>query len=262
MPRGSLLAVVWKEVEEARDLPGLRLVLTEGVPGPWGEAAKGVFRAKGIPFVKVRQKAGSENDALFAWTGHRNAPVAIYEDERPRAGWVEILNLAERLAPEPSLVPRDPTERVLFFGLAHELMSEGGFGWCRRLLLFQGSADGDEPIEPLRPMLGRMFRQYGYSAAAAAAAPQRVAGILRLLSEQLAAQRAKGHAYLMGERLSALDVYWAAMAALGFPLPHEQCPMSRPMRDAYTTAPPEVDPALLALRDRVYEKHLGLPVDL
>ncbi len=27
------------DVAEARDLPGLRLALTVGVPGPWGEVA-------------------------------------------------------------------------------------------------------------------------------------------------------------------------------------------------------------------------------
>ena len=28
------------EIEDARKLSGLRLVLTPGVPGPWGESAK------------------------------------------------------------------------------------------------------------------------------------------------------------------------------------------------------------------------------
>ena len=30
-------------VEEAKNRSGLRLVLTRGVPGPWGEAAKAIF---------------------------------------------------------------------------------------------------------------------------------------------------------------------------------------------------------------------------
>lgn len=258
---------MWIEAEEARALPGLRLAITEGVPGPWGEAAKGVFRVKGVLFAKVRQQGGQPNDALFEWTGHRNAPVAVYEDEPPRTGWLEILRLAERLSPEPSLVPTDPAERALHFGLCHELMSEGGFGWCRRLMLFQRSAGPDgQPVEPMRPVLSRMFRDYGYSPEAARRAPGRVAEILRLLSERLAAQQARGHAYLMGPRLTALDVYWAAMAGIASPLPPEQCAMSEGMRAVYGAVSPEVeealDPALLALRDRVYAKHLGLPVDL
>ena len=54
------------EVAEARDLPGLRLALTAGVPGPWGEAAKGVFYVKQIPCVKVRQLPGEPNEELKA----------------------------------------------------------------------------------------------------------------------------------------------------------------------------------------------------
>jgi len=51
---------VYAEVERAREMPGLRLVLTTGVPGPWGEAAKGIFHAKRIPFTRVAQTAGAD----------------------------------------------------------------------------------------------------------------------------------------------------------------------------------------------------------
>lgn len=257
----------WLSVEQARELPGLRLAITVGVPGPWGEAAKGVFRVKGIPFAKVRQQGGAPNDALFAWTGHRNAPVAVYEDEPPRVGWVEILQLAERLAPEPALIPADEAERALFFGLSHELMGEDGLGWCRRLMLFRQAVGGaDEPPEAPRPRFGRMFRQYGYRAEEARRAPDRIVAILRLLSDRLRGQRLAGHAYLMGPRLTALDVYCAAMLGLLAPLPPEHCAMPDPMRALYAAGDPRIeaalDPALKAHRDLIYEKHLGLPVDL
>ncbi len=75
------------EVEEAIERPGLRLVLTAGVPGPWGESAKYILRVKNIPYAPVRQLGGLPNDALQRWTGMDNAPIAVYEDERPRAGW-------------------------------------------------------------------------------------------------------------------------------------------------------------------------------
>jgi len=257
----------WIDVEKARELPGLRLVLTAGVPGPWGEAAKGVFRVKGIPFARVRQDVGAPNDALFAWTGHRNAPIAVYRDEPGRIGWAEILFLAERLAPQPSLIPADPEARAWMFGLSHELMSEQGFGWCRRLLLFkQGMGDADEPPPALRPVLGRMLTQYGYSRAAAEAALPRVISILRLLSKQLRDSQRAGHEYLMGPSLSALDIHWAAMAALVDPLPKDVCPMPEGMRASYSTLDPRlreaVDPALLAHRTMIYERHLELPVEL
>ena len=257
----------WLDVEQARARSGLRLVLTRGLPGPWGEAAKGVFHAKGLPFARVSQTGGASNDALHAWTGLRNAPIAVYDEEPPRSGWSEILWLAERLRPEPALLPADPADRVACLGLAHELMGEGGLGWCRRLMLFQLSmGDADEPPEALRPVLGRMLVQYGYGRAAAEAAPVRVAQILRSLSERLAAQRAAGRRYLVGESLSALDIYWAAMAALLSPLPSEVCPMPETMRGLYAEVGPQVaaalDPALLAHRDFVYRNHMEYPLSL
>src|SRR5262249_10959161 len=163
------------DVARARSMPGLRLALTRGVPGPWGEAAKGIFHAKKIPFVRVAQHAGADNDALFEWTGHRNAPVAMYEDEPPRTTWAEILFLAERLRPEPALIPADADERVLCFGIAQDLMGENGFGWCRRLMALRGAmGDSDTVPEPARPTIGRLVAQYGYSREAADAAPARV----------------------------------------------------------------------------------------
>lgn len=257
----------WIDVEKARSLPGLRLVLSAGLPGPWGEAAKGIFHVKRIPFARVRQDVGGANDALFAWTGHRNAPIAVFDGEPARTGWAEILMLAERLAAQPSLIPADPGERALMFGLSHELMGENGFGWCRRLLLFRAAmGDAEEPPAPLRLLLGRMLVQYRYSKAEAEAARPRVAAILRLLSERLHAEQRAGHAYLMGASLSALDIYWAAMAALVEPLPHALCPMPEGMRRSYTVKDPLVlqalDPALLEHRDMIYERHLELPIEL
>ena len=261
------MGAVYVEVERARAMPGLRLVLTTGVPGPWGEAAKGIFHAKGIPFTRVAQSAGADNEALFAWTGHRNAPVAVYENEPARTGWAEILGLAERLQPEPALVPADPEDRVRCFGIAQELMGENGFGWCRRLMLLRpGMGDSDTPPEPMRATLGRMARQYGYSRAAADAAPERVAEILAMLARQLAAQRVFGRRYLVGDHLSAADIYWAAMAALVAPLPAEVCAMPEMLRGLYADPGPRVaaalDPALLEHRDRIYREHMEFPLAL
>ncbi len=51
----------YRSVEEARKEPGLRLVLSMGVPGPWGEAAKGILALKEVPFVPVGQKPAVPN---------------------------------------------------------------------------------------------------------------------------------------------------------------------------------------------------------
>ena len=95
----------WLDVAQARDLPGLRLVLSAGVPGPWGEAAKGLFFAKRIAYARVRQALGEENAELRAWTGFDNAPQAVYQDEPARTAWPELIYLAERLAPNPRWFP-------------------------------------------------------------------------------------------------------------------------------------------------------------
>ena len=79
------------DVEKAVDLPGLRLVLSVGVPGPWGEAAKGLFTVKKIPFVRVRQLPGLENPELLEWTGHENAPFGDIGQLRD-----ELLNFLSR----------------------------------------------------------------------------------------------------------------------------------------------------------------------
>ena len=60
-------------VEEAIDMPGLRLVLTAGVPGPWGEAAKAILAYKQLDYTPVRQEGGGENAALRDWTGQTSA---------------------------------------------------------------------------------------------------------------------------------------------------------------------------------------------
>jgi glutathione S-transferase len=247
--------VEYLEVARAKELPGLRLVLSAGVPGPWGEAAKGIFGLKGIPYVAVRQVPGAPNPELLAWTGRDNAPVAVYEDEPPRSGWAEILYLAERLAPEPRLVPEDPEARAWMFGLAHALCGEEGFGWCRRLMLIDAARRGGAVA-----VADTLARKYGWSPEAAKAAPARCAEILRLFSERI-----RGRHTLVGDRLTALDVYWAAFAALVEPLPEAQCPLGPGLRALYTVADSVVREAcsaeLLAHRDRVYREHLRLPLD-
>ena len=94
---------------------GLRLVLSAGVPGPWGESAKAILNIKGIQYTAVRQTMGTRDELLRRWTGQESAPVAIYENERPRTRWDEILMLAEWLAPEPRLIPQDDGDRSDMF---------------------------------------------------------------------------------------------------------------------------------------------------
>jgi glutathione S-transferase len=260
-------ASIWTPIAEARTQPGLRLVLTSGVPGPWGEAAKAVFAAKKIPYVRVAQAGGQENEELLEWTGRDNAPQAIVEDEPARTGWHEILELAERLSPDAPLLPEEATERVRVLGLCADLAGAGGFGWQRRLMLL------DPMLRMPREELGaaadvgwRLGNKYGYSRDAAARAPARCAQTLELFSETFREQRSAGSRYLVGEALSAADLYWAAFAAMVEPLPHDLCPMSEMMRTNYAITDPALRSScsdeLLEHRDAIYEEVIGLPVVL
>lgn len=253
-------------VAEAMQRGGLRMVVVGGVPSPWGEAAKGLLHLKRIPWVAVRVDYQSE--ALKEWVGQRSGPVAVYEQERPRAGWAEILLLAERLAPAPSLVPADPAARALAFGLSHELCGEGGLGWSRRLQLIHrglsggGGGGGGFPV-PVGKYLGK---KYGYSPEAGGAAGARVASLLRMFAARLAAQRAAGSRYYVGDALSMADIYSATCMAMFRPLPHAQCAMDPITRAVFDQLDEEtsaaLEPILLEHRDMMYAEHLEQPLSL
>ena len=251
--------------EQARGMPGLKLVLQAGAPAPWSESAKSILTVKGIPFVPVRQEVAGPNDALVAWTGHRNAPVVVWENEPAKTGWSDILMLAERLRPEPALVPADIAARAQMFGLCHLICGEQGFGWNRRYLMGREvAAMGEAMTEGDRAIL-KLLRGYGYSESEAAVAPQRIAAILRHLARRLREQEAHGSLYFIGNSLTALDIYWACFATLLDPLPPDVNPMPDAFFALYTCTDPVVaeaaDPILLAHRDRIYERHLWLPLD-
>src|SRR2546430_4607675 len=253
-------------VEQAKGISGLRLVLSPGVPGPWSEAAKGIFSVKKIPYVRVRQEIGGENRALKEWTAQTTAPVAAWNDEPPRSTWIQQLFLAERLQPNPPLIPASIEDRVLMFGYCNELCGEHGFGWSKRLLLLHPTFTNPQADDKSRAFANYLGDKYGYNPAEAEAAPVRCAEILRVLGNRLEQQRAKGSRFFIGTQLSALDIYWAAFAALIQPLPHELCPMPQPFRKSYTNTDPiiqaAVNPLLLEHRDFIYREYLELPIDL
>jgi glutathione S-transferase len=249
-------------VEEAIGRSGLRMVVVGGVPSLWGEAAKGLLHGKRIPWLAVRLVYDSE--ALKAWAGQRSGPVAIYEKERPRSGRAEILLLAERLAPAPALLPADPAERALVFGLAHEICGEGGLGWTRRLQLVQAGLQGVGGFAP--KVAAYLAGKYGHSAEAGAAAGARVVALLGMLAARLKAQAQSGSPFYVGHARSAVDVYAAAAMAMFRPLPQADCAMDVRTRSAFETldaaTEAALDPVLLAHRDMMYREHLALPLSL
>jgi glutathione S-transferase len=249
-------------VEEAIKRSGVRMVVVGDVPSPWGEAAKGILHIKGIEWVAVRLTYDSES--LKEWAGQRNAPVVIFEDEPPRSGWAEILLLAERLAPSPALLPSDPVDRALVFGLAHEICGEGGLGWSRRLqLVHAGLRNAGGFPGRVAKYLGK---KYGYSPEAGVAAGSRVADLLRMLIARLKLQRHAGSRYYVGNALTAADVYSATFAAMFDPLPPHQCRMDASTRAAFCARDTHTDAALAPIlfehRDMMYREYLELPLSL
>lgn len=262
-------------IAQARKMSGLRIVLgAYPIPGPWRESCKGVFYAKGLEYTPVRSANEGASDLaigmedtqseLIEWSGQASAPVVAWNDERPRSSWIDQLNLAERLAPAPSLIPEQAEDRIRMFGLANELLGENGLLWQKRLIM------ADEPLKALpggheqRPFWRFFGEKYGYSPEAAGVAASRIRGVLDTIAAQLGTQQNRGSRYLIGDRLSALDIYWAACCGLLDPMPEERCPMASAFRGPYGNTDPDIDkaltPALREHRDFVYEEHLELPV--
>src|SRR6185503_2646832 len=152
-------------VEEAIKRGGLRMVVVGGVPSPWGEAAKGILHIKGIEWVAVRLVYDSE--PLKNWAGERSGPVAIYEQENPRSGWAEILELAERVAPTPSVLPADAAARAVVMELGRDIFGEGGLAWSRRLQMIHAGLNNAGGFHGR--VAGYLAKKYGYSPEAGAA---------------------------------------------------------------------------------------------
>jgi glutathione S-transferase len=254
------------ELKQAIDMPGLRLVLISTTPSPWGEAVKGFFHVKKIAYTPVRHPMGKDQSLLRQWTAQESAPVAVYNDERPRSTWPEQLYLAERLNPDPPLIPAELEARSLMFGWCNELAGENGLGWARRELIFRRTLSGanaqDHRLDPMRAMA----RKYNYTAESAPRAARRVIEIMQGLGNLIAAQNQLGRKYMVGDRLSALDIMWAAFAVMIEPLPEELCPLAPAMRANFTNDDPAiaaaVSPLLMEHRNYIYRQYLELPLIL
>ena len=252
----------YRRFEEIIDHPGLRIVLVQGTPSPWGQAAKTVFEIKGLDYVAAPWLGGEPNADIVAWCGEASAPIVAWAKEKPINRWIDILYLAERLAPQPSLLPGDATQRALMIGLSHEICGQMGIGWNRRLQLFAPAYVSGSPASNI----SRMGSKYSYNEADAKAAGGRIAESLKALAMQLKSQYARGVRYFVGNAVSALDVYWTAFANLLDPLPKEQCPMPDARRQAFAVTDPIItaalDPLLLEHRSRIFREHFRDPMEL
>ncbi|HUQ11687.1 MAG TPA: hypothetical protein VM146_15335 [Steroidobacteraceae bacterium] len=250
-------------VDQAISASGLRMVVVGNVPSPWGEAAKGIFHIKRLPFSAVRLVY--DNEALTKWAGQLSGPVVINDDEVPRSGWAEILMLAERLAPAPALLPLEPNARGKALLLAEKFCGQGsGLGWTRRLQQVHAALAGQGGFP--EKIAGYLGKKYGYSPAEGAGYGARVRQLLGEVAAALREQRAAGRPYYLGDTLSAADVYSATFTGMFKPLPEEQCRMHPAIRAAFELLDADtaaaLDPVLIEHRDMMYARHLELPLSL
>lgn len=247
------------DINQVIQADGLRIVLVQGFPSPWGQAAKAMMEYKDLGYLVGPQRGGRENPELVAWAGVNSAPVVAWNDEPPLNRWDDILLLLERLAPEKPLVPEDPAARVQLFGLAHEICGELGFGWNRRLdMVHAGMKPGQEP--------NLMGSKYGYNETDGPLAANRSIAFMAYLAETLKAQAERGSDFLLGQTVTAVDFYWAAFSNLVALQPPEECPLDPAVRPMFENVSPEaaaaVDPILIEHRDRIMRAYFKLPMEL
>ncbi|MCH9675556.1 MAG: hypothetical protein K0U93_29235 [Gammaproteobacteria bacterium] len=253
-------------IAEAKAMSGVRIVTRKGVPTAWAEAAKGIFHVKRTDAVLAQEAESDEKGAHLQWTGEAGAPIVAYDDEKMRTGWMEILLLAERMAPAahgvPALVPADGSQRATMFGVSNEICGELGLAWCLRLLMIDRAlenegAPGTFPVKIAKYLAAK----YGYYPQSLAVAHARVMTILDTLSQTLGAGR-----YLVGDTLTAADIYWATFGNMFGLLSPEELPAAQMVRQAWGAvggSMREQVPANLVAHHRyVYERYLTLPVQL
>ena len=96
------------------------------------------------------------------------------------------------------------------FGLCAVILAEDGLTWNMRILI-------DSPLG----------RKYGYSEEASSSAPGKIAEIISLIDNRLQAQEKRGSQYLVGDSITAADIYWATMSMTVLPVPEEIMPKTK-----------------------------------
>ena len=206
--------------EAAAMTTGTRVTFIPGVPALFSEALKNICFVKRIPLIRVLhpmmgidKATGKDRQApLYELTRQTSLPTMLHDEERPRNVWIEQLALAERIgsADAPSLIPGDFEQRAEVFGLCSIVLAEDGFIWNMRIL-----SDG------------LLARKYGFSEEASLAAPAKMIEVMRLIDRRLDAQERRGSPYLVGDSLSAADVYWATLSISVLPPPQEIMPRTQ-----------------------------------
>ena len=238
---------------------GLRLVLVQYLPSPWGQAAKAMMEYKGLSYTAAPWEGGGANEEMVAWTGKNNgAPIVAWNDEAPIHRWDDILLLLERLAPQKPLIPDSRRDRMRVLGLCYEICGQLGLAWNRRLNMFTPmSASGQMP---------EGLKKYVSTEEDVVRAEERQIETLKVLAGILKAQEKAGSDFFIGNSVTAVDFYWASFSNLFDLLPPEKCPMPEQARPLFTSMTDDlsaaVDPILIEHRDRIMAAHFKLPMEM
>ncbi|HET7504930.1 MAG TPA: hypothetical protein VFK02_28095 [Kofleriaceae bacterium] len=260
-----MTAIDFVDVATARSASGVRIVVSGLVPSPWSEAAKGLFRIANVPVLAVRR--GRDAAEINAWTGIDNVPVVLHAGEPARTSWAAITTLAARLAGPDVVIPEGLDARVEAMGLLHEIAGEDGLGWISRLAMIDASITSEGKRGFPLPVGQYLARRYGYTPDAFALGRARIERQLEALRDRLLAHEARGHTYLGGSRVSALDVYLATFLTPLSDITPDDCPQLEPLlRQAFSCAREAfgalVPAELWAHRRLMFERHLAWPIAL
>lgn len=202
---------------------GTRVTFIPGIPAMFSEALKNICFVKGVPLIRVLHPRMGLDDTteedrqakLFELTAQTSLPTMFHDQERPRNVWIEQLALAERIgaAGTPNLIPDNFAHRAELFGLCAIVLAKDGLIWNMRIMV-------DSPLG----------QKYGFSAEASAAAPGKIAEVISLLDRRLDAQEQRGSSYLVGDALTAADIYWATLSMSVLPPPPEIMPLTQQNR--------------------------------
>ena len=251
------------DLEKAQSTNGVRLGLVAGLPSPWGEAAKGLLQAAEVEF-SVFPYLGSEDRAYRSWTGYDHAPVVKYNDNPCIHTWQDILYLLASVSAKDFL-PTTSHGRMEVFGLCHEIAGPQGFGWNARAIIVDGGLT--DQAHPLPTDGAKYFAaKYSHVPDARERLLPQCAQTLAMLNAKLSASADRGSPYLVGDSLTAADIYAATFLIFVAPWSPAECPMPEFLRGSFQwlgdMLSSEVTERLLSHREEIYKTYLSFPIEL
>lgn len=250
-------------VSVAQSAAGLRLIAPRAIPSPWSEAVKGMLTVCDLPWLGIY--LDQKDEQQFAWSGRRDAPVLFDQQQAPLHHWRDIMLRLQQLSASDRLLPEDKKMRQQVLTWCGFFADPQGLGWYRRLLgVKRGLAGERGGYSPgISHYLGK---KYGYQQQLDGHYEGWVVERLQQLAQQLRQQQKLNSHYLIGQRLTAADIYCAAFSALFSPLPESQCAMLAPLRQVFEylsdAEQQALDPLVLQHRDYIYQHYLSLPLSL